>query len=74
MAHPAGQIGRHIGKQVLIAVDEQFRLAELPFFAFLHFPAEDMRNHLHPVTDPQHRQPYLEYVRVRLRGPFIINT
>ena len=74
MAHPARQVGRQIGKKVLIAVNKKLGTAILTVLAFIDLAAHHMCNDLHPVTNTQDRQAHLQDIFIRLGSTFIINA
>ncbi len=66
MAHPADLLRRQVREERALLGDE-LRLAELRDAGALDAPAEVLRHQLHPVADPQGRNPQLEDAGIDLR-------
>ncbi len=71
MARPDTQLLRHRGEQRRVRRDADVGQAELAMRRRRHFPAERRRHQLHPVADPEDRDPCREHRRLTLRGTFL---
>ena len=66
VAHPDDLVRREVVEERRLA-ERRLGLAVLGDVVRLDVAAEVARHHLHPVTDPERRDPELEHVRVHLR-------
>ena len=66
VAHPDDLVRREVVEERRLA-ERRLGLAVLGDVVRLDVPAEVARHHLHPVTDPERRDPELEHVGVHLR-------
>ena len=74
MAHPAVLLLRHPAEQLPATVAQgEVGPPELPRLGRLDLPAQRLDHRLHPVTDPQHRDPQIEQLGREGGRPLLID-
>ena len=75
MAHPDGRFLRDVAKERLGRIQHMtLGAAELACRRRVDLAPQHLAGQLHPVADPQDRQPQLEDRRIALRRPGFVNT